>query len=151
MGFHHIPKPPRIVALGGPVSAAIRAMRADEPATDYARIRELRRAIADRIEADIALLDALTPDADFERDAGDEPEGTPYGAHNATEDDEPDADSEWTATERFGAGFWPCGNDYDDAEDGGDTEGLTDDNGLGDDDGLREQFAGTRYVYAGAL
>lgn len=66
MGFHHIPKPPRIVALGGPVSAAIRAMRADEPATDYARIRELRRAIADRIEADIALLDALTPDADFE-------------------------------------------------------------------------------------
>lgn len=66
MGFHHIPKPPRIVALGGPVSAAIRAMRADEPATDYARIRELRRAIADRIEADIALLDALTPDADLE-------------------------------------------------------------------------------------
>ena len=68
MGFHHIPKPPRIVALGGPVSAAIRAMRADEPATDYARIRELRRAIADRIEADIALLDALDPFAD-EREA----------------------------------------------------------------------------------
>jgi hypothetical protein len=66
MGFHHIPKPPRIVALGGPVSAAIRAMRADEPATDYSRIRELRRAIADRIEADIALLDALTPDCDLE-------------------------------------------------------------------------------------
>ena len=43
-------------------------MRADEPATDYARIRELRRAIADRIEADIALLDALDPFAD-EREA----------------------------------------------------------------------------------
>lgn len=68
MGFLHIPKPPRIVALGGPVSAAIRAMRADEPATDYSRIRELRRAIADRIEADIALLDALDPFAD-EREA----------------------------------------------------------------------------------
>jgi len=68
MGFHYIPKPPRIVALGGPVTAAIRAMRADEPATDYARIRELRRAIADRIEADIALLDALDPFAD-EREA----------------------------------------------------------------------------------
>lgn len=66
MGFHHIPNPPRIVALGGPVSAAIRAMRADEPATDYSRIRELRRAIADRIEADIALLDAMTPDCDLE-------------------------------------------------------------------------------------
>lgn len=66
MGFHHIPVPPRIVALGGPVSAAIRAMRVDEPATDYARIRELRRAIADRIEADIALLDALDGDLDAE-------------------------------------------------------------------------------------
>ncbi|AWI89219.1 hypothetical protein C0214_13690 [Methylobacterium sp. DM1] len=63
----HIPvSPPRIVALGGPVPAAIRAMRADEPATDYSSIRELRRAIADRIEADIALLDALTPDANLE-------------------------------------------------------------------------------------
>ncbi|MCJ2030928.1 hypothetical protein MKK50_16280 [Methylobacterium sp. J-043] len=41
-------------------------MRADEPATDHVRIRELRRAIADRIEADIALLDALTPDCDLE-------------------------------------------------------------------------------------
>lgn len=83
MGFHHIPKPPRIVALGGPVSAAIRAMRADEPATDYSRIRELRRAISERIEADIALLDALAgdtdlePDADIEQDAGEMPEFDP--------------------------------------------------------------------------
>lgn len=77
MGFHHIPKPPRIVALGGPVSAAIRAMRADEPATDYSRIRELRRAISERIEADIALLDALCGDADFEQDAGEMPEFDP--------------------------------------------------------------------------
>ncbi|EHP93449.1 hypothetical protein [Methylorubrum extorquens] len=62
----HIPVPPRIVALGGPVSAAIRAMRADEPATDWTRLQALRRAIADRIEADLALLDALDGDADLE-------------------------------------------------------------------------------------
>ncbi len=30
------------------------------------RVRALRRAIADRIEADIAILDALAPDADLE-------------------------------------------------------------------------------------
>ncbi len=30
------------------------------------RVRALRRAIADRIEADIAILDALTPDVDLE-------------------------------------------------------------------------------------
>lgn len=33
---------------------------------DQPRIRDLRRAIADRIEAGIALLDALTPDCDLE-------------------------------------------------------------------------------------
>lgn len=113
----HIPvRPPRIVALGGPVSAAIRAMRADEPTTDYARIRELRRAIADRIEADIALLDALDPFRDeLEADY------TSYAADGLT----------------------LVGYSTDD-------EG-TDDNGIVDDDGQREQFAGTRYAYQGAI
>src|ERR1700712_2955777 len=54
----------------GPVTQAIRAMRtADVNAgnlhsadPDRQRIRELRRRIANRIEADIALLDALDGD-----------------------------------------------------------------------------------------
>lgn len=53
----------------GPVTQALRVMLAADP--DQRRIRELRRSIADRIEADIALLDALDGDADFEQDAGD--------------------------------------------------------------------------------
>ncbi|WP_267421828.1 hypothetical protein [Methylobacterium sp. GC_Met_2] len=77
----------------GPVTQAIRAMRAAEPlppvdaaieairegliryfveedSADRQRVRELRRQIADRIEADLALLDALDPDTDLE-DSGD--------------------------------------------------------------------------------
>ena len=67
----------------GPVSRAIRACRETDPAdlaiadiriglasffadADRQRVRELRRQIADRIEADLALLDALTGDADLE-------------------------------------------------------------------------------------
>lgn len=72
-----------------PVTEAIRAMRAAEPlpsadaaieairegliryfveedSSDRQRVRELRRRIADRIEADLALLDALDPDPDLE-------------------------------------------------------------------------------------
>lgn len=98
----HIPvRPPRIIALGGPVSAAIRAMRADEPATDYARIRELRRAISDRIEADIALLDALTPDADLEPSLG--------------------------ACDRIDQTAWAVGDGSD--REAGDDNGLADDDG----------------------
>ncbi|WP_157914105.1 hypothetical protein [Methylorubrum populi] len=48
----------------GPVTQALRVMLAADP--DQPRIRALRRAIADRIEADIALLDALMPDCDLE-------------------------------------------------------------------------------------
>lgn len=65
----------------GPVTQVLRVMLAADP--DRPRIRELRRAIADRIEADIALLDALEgdadveQDADFEQDAGDKPEYDP--------------------------------------------------------------------------
>lgn len=67
----------------GPVSRAIRACRETDPAdqaiaeiqiglasyfadADRQRVRELRRRIADRIEADLALLDALDPDPDLE-------------------------------------------------------------------------------------
>lgn len=39
-------------------------MQAADP--DRQRIRELRRRIADRIEADLALLDALDGDTDLE-------------------------------------------------------------------------------------
>jgi len=75
----------------GPVTQAIRAMRAagplppadaaieairegliryfvEEDGADRQRVRELRRRIADRIEADLALLDALDGDADREAD-----------------------------------------------------------------------------------
>ncbi|MCJ2093271.1 hypothetical protein MKK67_12335 [Methylobacterium sp. J-072] len=37
---------------------------------DRQRVRELRRRIADRIEADLALLDALSPDPDAEPSLG---------------------------------------------------------------------------------
>ena len=77
----------------GPVTQAIRAMRAAEPlppadaaieairegliryfveedSPDRQRVRELRRRIADRIEADLALLDALDGDPDVEPSLG---------------------------------------------------------------------------------
>ncbi|TXM99680.1 hypothetical protein FV242_24560 [Methylobacterium sp. WL64] len=90
----------------GPVSRAIRACRDADPAelaiadiqigldsffadADRQRVRELRRRIADRIEADLALLDALSGDTDHEPDLDREPEAldasatewTGYGAH----------------------------------------------------------------------
>lgn len=64
MTFHHNFATPRIIAPGGPVSRAIRTLRNADP--KLARIRDLRQAIEDRIEADIALLDALVGDADLE-------------------------------------------------------------------------------------
>ncbi|UYW25675.1 hypothetical protein OKC48_20740 [Methylorubrum extorquens] len=126
MGFHHIPKPPRIVALGGPVSAAIRAMRADEPASDWTRLQALRKAIADRIEADIALLDALDPFAD-EREA----DGGRYSldaegricVQAVSSDDEPSF----------------CGLGVERPTAGGDDREDGDDNGLADEDGWLEQ------------
>lgn len=90
MAIHH-PTPPfgggersRLPsAQVGPVTQALRACRAVDPAdqaiaqiqiglasffadADRQRVRELRRRIADRIEADLALLDALNPDPDLE-------------------------------------------------------------------------------------
>lgn len=50
----------------GPVTIAIAAMRAADPDLDRQRLHDLRRRIADRIEADLALLDALDGDADLE-------------------------------------------------------------------------------------
>ncbi|MGU3665050.1 hypothetical protein ACLBX9_12790 [Methylobacterium sp. A49B] len=52
----------------GPVTIALAAMQAADP--DRQRIRELRRRIADRIEADLALLDALDGDPDSEPSLG---------------------------------------------------------------------------------
>jgi hypothetical protein len=46
-------------------------MQAADP--DRQRLRDLRRRIADRIEADIALLDALDGDPDFEESGDAEP------------------------------------------------------------------------------
>ncbi|MCJ2010922.1 hypothetical protein [Methylobacterium sp. J-076] len=44
-------------AQRGPVTIALAAMQAADP--DRQRLSDLRRRIAERIEADIALLDAL--------------------------------------------------------------------------------------------
>ncbi len=64
MAIHHLIPPirggerPRLpCAQRGPVTIALAAMHAADP--DRQRIRELRHRIAERIEADIALLDAL--------------------------------------------------------------------------------------------
>ena len=50
----------------GPVTLALRVMQAGIPETERERVRALRRAIGDRIEADLALLDMLAGDADLE-------------------------------------------------------------------------------------
>ena len=89
----------------GPVTRAIRACRETDVAdqaiadiqlgldsffadADRQRVRELRRRIADRIEADLALLDALAGDADHEPDLDREPEepeasATEWAGHGA--------------------------------------------------------------------
>lgn len=57
-----------IVAAGGPVTRALAVMAAADPNTP--RIVELRRAIAERIAADLDLLDALDGDPDLEPSFG---------------------------------------------------------------------------------
>ncbi|WP_147841354.1 hypothetical protein [Methylobacterium sp. WL6] len=72
----------------GPVTLALRAMRTADPdqaahdaieaihrgldrhfsEADHRRLKTLRRSVADRIAADLALLDMLTGDADLEED-----------------------------------------------------------------------------------
>ncbi|MCJ2120669.1 hypothetical protein MKK65_29630 [Methylobacterium sp. J-001] len=90
----------------GPVSQAIKACRETDPAdqaiadiqigmasffanADRQRVRELRRRIADRIEVDLALLDALDGDADVEQDVGEMPEGVWAQGRAVGDDDEP--------------------------------------------------------------
>lgn len=70
------PQPLLGLGLGrqpGPVTIALAAMRSADPDLDRQRLRELRRRIADRIEADIALLDALDGDTDLENGGDAEP------------------------------------------------------------------------------
>ncbi|MCJ2012765.1 hypothetical protein [Methylobacterium sp. J-076] len=66
MAIHHLTPPvrggerPRLPsAQRGPVTIALAAMHAADPDLERQHLRELRREIAERIEADIALLDAL--------------------------------------------------------------------------------------------
>ncbi|MFK5598349.1 hypothetical protein ACFZ8E_15360 [Methylobacterium sp. HMF5984] len=95
----------------GPVTLALRAMRTTDPdqaahdaieairrgldrhfsEADHRRLGTLRRSIADRIEADLALLDMLSGDADLE-DGHDQERENEHGgdvqdeAHDAEED-----------------------------------------------------------------
>lgn len=68
MTFHTAIVSPRLVAPGGPVTRALAVMLDADP--DRAEVRALRRAIALRIEADIALLDRLGGDPDLEPSLG---------------------------------------------------------------------------------
>ncbi|MFY9291558.1 MAG: hypothetical protein WAP03_12800 [Methylorubrum rhodinum] len=83
----HIPVPPkRIVALGGPVTAAIAVMRAEER-------RTIRARLAARIEADLLLLDQIDGDADLEDGGDDEPSfGLPCDEEREADDSEREAD-----------------------------------------------------------
>ena len=65
--------PPPLLGRGsgrqpGPVTIALAAMRAADP--DRRHVRELRRRIAERINADIALLDVLDGDPESEPSLG---------------------------------------------------------------------------------
>ncbi|MCJ2023377.1 hypothetical protein [Methylobacterium sp. J-067] len=114
MAIHHPTPPirggerPRLpFAQRGPVTIALAAMQAADP--DRQRIRELRRAIADRIEADIALLDALAGDTDFEFDDELEDENEHGGdvqdePHDAQFDDEHAAQPVFMGRGAFHAG-----------------------------------------------
>ena len=113
----------------GPVTQAIRTMRKAERIDDAVQalaalrkhdpeidsipaLRDLRSALADRIEADIALLDALDGDADIEQDAGEMPEAETF---NGNLDDEPSLGSlgGTAAGAHLGQGGWANGGGYD--------------------------------------
>jgi hypothetical protein len=72
----------------GPITIALAAMQAADP--DRQRIRDLRRRIADRIEADIALLDALDGDTDLqeENEHGGDIQDKPHDPEEDAEDGE---------------------------------------------------------------
>lgn len=88
----------------------------DAMCVELHRIREIREGIANRIEADLAILDAIDGSADLEADY-------------ATIEDAP------------GGGFRTVGRSSDDEGDT-DREGGTDDNGIGDAAGAWEQGHG---------
>ena len=107
----------------GPVTRAIAIMREADP--DLARIRALRRAIAERIEADIAFLDATGGDPDFEADYTTierHAEGFLYEVGRST-DDEPSL----------------CGSGVELPSIGGDDREDGDDNGIADIGGWQDQ------------
>ncbi len=103
------------------MSAALRTMLAHTEACDRERLRDLRRAIAQRIDADIALLDRLGGDPDLE------PQG----------DDEPALGS----LDRMAQTLWSAGSP-DDRE-------MGDDTGIGDSLGLAEQVGRRLRLIAG--
>ena len=115
MAVHHLTPPIRggersrlLSSQVGPVTQAIRAMRAAEPIrTEMISVlppdtRELRRRIIERIEADIALLDALDGDPDIEEDdpAGGDIQDEP---HDPEEDAGADAKLE---VDVWNGGLW---------------------------------------------
>lgn len=92
----------------GPVTDAIRAMRREEPplplewladlAAGRAALQNLRKRIADRVEHDLAILDALDGDADCE----DENE------HGCDINDEPHDPEEDSGADDAGAVSYPA-------------------------------------------
>ncbi|WP_232631390.1 hypothetical protein [Methylobacterium sp. Leaf118] len=98
---------------------ALAALRQRDPAIDNVpRLCALRSALADRIEADIALLDALAPDADFEPSLGS------LGG--------------MASVERMPQTMWAIGG-TEDREDG-DDNGIADDGGRQEQSGLRDEL-----------
>lgn len=137
--------PQRLLATGlgpqpGPITIALAAMQAADP--DRQRVRELRRRIAERIEADIALLDALDSDPDLEPSLGSPeplgsnfrfvaPDGAVYYADDQarwaagnTDDQEHDAGSDREEEDEHGTDL--------DAGEAGDDNGIADWQGKGE-------------------
>lgn len=121
----------------GPVTLALRAMRTADPdeaahdaieairrgldchfsEADYQRLKALRRRVADRIEFDLALLDALDGDADREDGADAEPS---LGSIDATSHNDCLSQLQWSV------------GGVNDRE-------IVDDNGIADSGGEAEQ------------
>lgn len=154
----------RIVAAGGPITRALAVMATADP--DLARIRNLRRSIAMRIEADIALLDALAGDTDLEENGDLEPSLCGCTSHTFGEmllpseggddregdaGDEPEDENEHGSAEDHGEpslgsldaavsqARWGAGNRSD--------REAGDDNGMADSGGMYEQIV--RYLSMG--
>ena len=106
----------RIIAGGGPVSRAIRAMRAMTPEEQRNLIPQLRQKIEDEIEANIALLDLLDPFRDeLEADQivwRNDSQGVVYGLGVSSDDEgtddnglaDEDGEREQFTGTRFGMG-----------------------------------------------